>query len=1763
MRTGGNVHANTHLSSFSQMAGYSKAYVASGDAPLIVLDEFNLILVGAGNQHIVLGADVDHVVINTESNQVFLQSFQTGNEGDQLQFLGLGGLVKVHEIANGIRISSANSGQFVDLHNVAINEFNLASNLVGVTSVSFADENKAGTRSINSSALFDAQVHVNEITASNFGDTLIGGLWDSKLNGGNGNDKFIILGTNYRINGMGGNDTVSYEGVLKGVLVNLTAGADDLGSSLYQVDNLIGTTFNDHLIGNAQNNIFEAGRGQDLIEGGGGNDTYLFGRGDGADTITNGLAVNVSASSVLRLKEGVGANDLWLGRQNDDLIVNILGSEDRVQIKDWFASTYRKLGAIELANGLRLNTADIDLLVVTLNAWHQANPNFDPRHASALPLGLALLPYFTNDVVVPAVPEASNVALDVKRLYESQRAAIAAELALSTGLEISKMVDDISASNTNAQTLGSQISPIGVPPGSRLYSYQSSYEPGINRIVVTQRDFNSTNISTGRGADVTTWRQLSSLEAGRFYIVKTVASTRPGDVASTTTIEGDLGILNSAIADINAFSASIASMSSSGGVIASSASARQEALRLAMAANASSNGEHSMLAREAATDFEDKLNTAISSYQELAGFLSNSLLVLNRNKARLDSILPPTSSVSHSELSPIGTWRTVVTTTSYSFYHATDSNKFNALQSVQSLAQNSYNAAIEKIATLLSTFKSIDDFATVQFAAHAGVVTASAGGDLLIAANGGNHVLNGGVGRDTFLFANVNSSAIERVNGFQAGINGDRLFIIATNERIAYFGQDGSGYIQLSYSLGNGVRTEIQLAGVSYSNFSLYDNLLGVDTADFGGLAQGIFVDLHSVTPRDLDGYTHVRNLVGSAFADTLSGDAQDNTIFGGTGDDLISGGAGNNVLDGGTGIDTASYATSVGAVVVNLDLGTSSNGFGGADTLISIENVMGSDYADLLIGNSAANLLQGGNGNDVLRGLAGDDILIGGAGDDLLYGGAGSDILQGGSGNDTYHFSIGDGQDIIIENDNAVGKKDSIVFGAGITAQSLQLRRSGLDLLLTYGSGDVVTVQDWYVGSSRQIQETVFADGTRWNAATLIDRANNLPTLSIALSGDAVQNQLLAATATLVGGTGSLTYQWQRSSDGLQWLAIDGATNASFELTQIDVGTRLRVIAVYSDDIGNYEVVTSESSSPIANVNDAPVGNVLLDGLAAQGQILSAQVNLSDADGLGALTYQWQTSSNGDAWVNIVGATAAQFALQQSHVGTSVRVVVSYTDAYGTAESIASAASGLIENVNDLPQGGLVVIGQLAVGNVLTLSNSITDRDGLGAMNYQWQRSTDGVNWINLANGNATSYTLSNDDVGYRIRALASYTDAYGTLEQVSASATAVVTASTTPTVTRHTGTTGADNFIGGSGNDEYVVNHVLDRVVEQPNGGVDTVFASVAHTLAANVENLTLTGTAAINGTGNDLDNILIGNDGNNNLTGGLGADTMIGGKGNDIYYVDNVNDVVVELSNEGTDRIMTSVSYALPDNVENMTLQVGNFSVSGNALDNQFLAVAAGSQQTIAGGAGNDEYFINPGTSGFDKTIIEHENEGIDTVRSAGNYTLAANLEILYLLGTNGIRGTGNELNNEIYGNDYANILDGRAGNDLLVGGKGNDTYLFSAGSGLDTIVENDATAGNLDIAQWDVSHDKLWFSRTGNNLSVSVIGTNDAVIVKDWYLGNAYHVEQLKSGNGRTLSHTNVDALVQEMARFSPPPSGQTSLHPVILSNLSPVYAASWQ
>ncbi|MXS81830.1 Ig family protein [Nitrosomonas oligotropha] len=376
------------------------------------------------------------------------------------------------------------------------------------------------------------------------------------------------------------------------------------------------------------------------------------------------------------------------------------------------------------------------------------------------------------------------------------------------------------------------------------------------------------------------------------------------------------------------------------------------------------------------------------------------------------------------------------------------------------------------------------------------------------------------------------------------------------------------------------------------------------------------------------------------------------------------------------------------------------------------------------------------------------------------------------------------------------------------------------------------------------------------------------------------------------------------------------------------------------------------------------------------------------------------------------------------------------------------------------------------------------------------------------------------------------------------------------------------------------------------------DTGNLIVSDTFNIDVSDLgmTSTGTSGADtltgGTGNDILNGLGGNDvlngnaGNDRLNGGAGNDIMMGGTGDDVYTVNSALDIVIESLDEGTDTIRSPVSYTLGANVENLHL-IGTSVTggTGNALDNDLTGNSASNTLTglsgndkldgkegpdaLIGGSGNDMYAVD----NIGDSVIELSAEGIDKVRSSISFTLGANVEDLVLIGSATINGTGNEMNNVLTGNSAGNTLQGETGNDrlngkegtdILIGGSGNDVYIFGRNYGMDTLIENDFAPGNVDTVRFlpGISVDQIWFQRAGNNLEASVIGTTDKVVINDWYLGSANHIERFKTSDGLMLRDRQVDDLVNAMADFSLPDLGETILPPDYASILSSTITSHW-
>ncbi len=250
------------------------------------------------------------------------------------------------------------------------------------------------------------------------------------------------------------------------------------------------------------------------------------------------------------------------------------------------------------------------------------------------------------------------------------------------------------------------------------------------------------------------------------------------------------------------------------------------------------------------------------------------------------------------------------------------------------------------------------------------------GGNDLIFATTGNDTIIGGDGFDTVNYSYVDSAITLKTQG------------------VIFKATGGTDTVQVENIIGNAsYRNTIDAASSTTNgiNADLSLNSLTVFNLPSGNTTFQVF---------------NFQDVTGSQVSDVIKGNSGNNALKGEGGDDTLIGGFGGDILDGATGTDTASYLGSTAGVTVNLATGIASGGDASGDYFLSIENVTGSAFNDLLTGNTLNNILDGGDGNDTLIGDAGNDILIGGAGSDSLTGGAGNDSLTGGAGNDFFRFN-------------------------------------------------------------------------------------------------------------------------------------------------------------------------------------------------------------------------------------------------------------------------------------------------------------------------------------------------------------------------------------------------------------------------------------------------------------------------------------------------------------------------------------------------------------------------------------------------------------------------------------------------------------------------------------------------------------------------------------------------------------------------------------
>ena len=881
--------------------------------------------------------------------------------------------------------------------------------------------------------------------------------------------------------------------------------------------------------------------------------------------------------------------------------------------------------------------------------------------------------------------------------------------------------------------------------------------------------------------------------------------------------------------------------------------------------------------------------------------------------------------------------------------------------------------------------------------------------------------------------------------------------------------------------------------------------------------------------------------LDGGDGADTLDGGYGDKLLFGGAGDDLVYAGVGNNTVDGGSGADRLSFAWSAwDGVVVNLSgaavviggdtisEGQARDASGNTTDFVAIEEFEGSDLWDLgdtIIGSAVADKIWGLGGPDSIVGNEGDDTVDGGSGSDTISGGVGNDhliagdpwsseqvLLLGEAGNDTLRLrggdystlDGGDGDDVIVGggslygvllgalgDDSIVGGHSGSLLDGGEGADTLQavsfdatmLGGAGADQLFGSGAADRMDGgADNDLLHGNEGSDTLFGgdgDDVLWGGIgsdrltggsgrdTFIYRGEGIDSIAgfdtSVSSGDLIDLRGVAGIDDFTDVL-SVANQWWWSTDVILQLS----SNSSLWL----LGVSLNSLSSDNFIFGSLP----ENAAPfwISLSNDAVQEN------AIAGTVIGS---LSAID-----------PNEGDTLTFTIDPVYANFAIQGSNLvvvnpldyeyGSVQFLTVRVTDSAGA--SYEESFTIYVGNVNDAPTSV-----ELSTNEVAENSLHGTVVGHLSATDPDWY---DTVTLILIDDANGAFELVGNDLV------------VAGSLD---------FDISPTRTVTVR-----ATDF-DGLWHDESITVVLTNELGVTIEG---TELADVVDaTTSAPDQPLPTAEDDFLSGYGGD--DWLEGFEGGDVLDGGQGIDTLLGGLGNDVYLVDDVADLVVEASGEGSDEVRAAVDWTLGANVEHLTL-IGSFDIngegngaanviSGNGGDN--VLIGQGGNDTIGGGAGDDTldggfgddvlqgglgddiYYVDATTD----IITEEYLEGLDEVRTiVTSFALGVHVENLTFVGAGDFQGIGNWSDNTIAGGSGTDLLNGLLGNDDLSGGDGADTLV--GGKGADTLTGGNGGDTfrymNVSETEFGVLADRILdFSQAdGDLIDLSAIDANSTIV-----------------------------------------------------------------
>jgi len=886
-----------------------------------------------------------------------------------------------------------------------------------------------------------------------------------------------------------------------------------------------------------------------------------------------------------------------------------------------------------------------------------------------------------------------------------------------------------------------------------------------------------------------------------------------------------------------------------------------------------------------------------------------------------------------------------------------------------------------------------DDTITPTFVSVPGQPLPGALNDL-IRGYGGDDIIDGGLGRDTMY----------------GGLGDDRYYVNDTGDRVIEFAEPGGGdadtiYTTISFTLPGAVETLIALGtdDLDLTGTDSFDTLLG------------------NAGNNRLDGRGAADTLVGLAGDDTYLVDHVNDLVIEAADcgyDQVIASVSGYHLANH---VEVLTFAGISGVTAYGNSTGGDIVGTGGNDHLFggsAFGALNGEGGDDTLTAGAGGAFIDGGEGNDDLRGGAGDDYIIGGAGNDtvtfsagldtldgeegidtlridqLQYtpaqqlltqqfvftsgiddqygynnferleylgsaldefatGGGGDDTFRGGAGNDAFH--AGGGEDVAVFSGNW-SSYSAQYFGSSLEITDLRANGDGQDTLIdvelvrfangTFFASDIINLAPVaQTDNSAPLVEATAADPGVATASGNILQNDSDPNLSTAGLGETITVSGVAGTGRLQAVNGSITVQGtygslELASTGLYTYTLDNglpATDALAAGVQVIDEFRYEITDAHREPAFAFlRVHITGSDENVATVVTAGTDALLISG--ASGQFDAAVLLSNDSTtGSGLVVLSVSNASGAGVMLN-----AGEVTISGATAGSSFDYVVS--DAAGALATghvtIATVAtSDAVDRITVAPVYSASQIGGQGDKDKLTGGGGIDQLSGDA-----------GNDLLDGAEGADRLYGGDGNDA-LRGGADADFLDGGVGNDYLD-------------------GGTGADLLTGGAGNDQYVVDHANDLIIETQSGGTDKVLASINHTLAAEVEQLALTGTALV-GTGNALDNKLTGNEFDNKLYGEEGKDRLVGGDGADWLYGGADTDVL--LGGQGADMFVFDTLGLSPERDRVVDFTIGEDKI---AIDRAVFAAFAGD---LAGALDAGAFYLGKVAATSDQHLVYNPLNG----------------------------------------------------------------------------------------------------------------------------------------------------------------------------------------